>query len=97
MKYLTLLLLFIGSFWTRVLASPIFDYAEHSQLQSGNWVKISVAQSGVHKLTYQQLQNMGLQQVENIKVFGYGGAMLPEVFSASSSFIDDLPQVPIYI
>lgn len=97
MKYLTLLLLFIGSFWTGVLASPIFDYAEHSQLQSGNWVKISVAQSGVHKLTYQQLQNMGLQQVENIKVYGYGGAMLPEVFSASSSFIDDLPQVPIYI
>ena len=32
---------------------------------------------------------------ENVRIYGYGGALLNEDFTAK--YIDDLPQVPIYI
>lgn len=47
-----------------------------SVLSSGNWIKVSVSETGVHKLTHAQLTEMGISQVQNIRIFGYGG-MLP--------------------
>ena len=35
-------------------------YAENSVLRQGTWVKIRVAESGVYKLTYEQLAEMGI-------------------------------------
>lgn len=76
---------------------PLFTYAEHSVLQKGKWVKISVDQTGIYQLTYQDLQNMGFSHPENIKVFGYGGNMLPEHFNQDARIADDLPEIPIHL
>lgn len=98
MRYVALLLLVLSTTWASMGAeSPLFTYAEHSCLQSGKWIKISVDKSGVHKLTFQQLQSMGLEQPQHVKVFGYGGAPLPETFTQDVHFIDDLPEIPIYM
>ena len=70
-------------------------YAEHSVLSSGDWYKIEVSQSGIHKLTYEQLVAMGVANPANVSVFGYGGAQLAEDFS--KPYIDDLPQLSIYM
>ena len=78
-------------------ADPLFTYAEHSVLQQGKWVKISVEETGVHQLTYQDLQAMGFSHPENIRVFGYGGNMLPEHFNKDARLADDLPEIPIYL
>ena len=78
-------------------AAPLFTYAEHSVLQQGKWVKISVEETGVHQLTYQDLQAMGFSHPENIRVFGYGGNMLSEYFNKDARLADDLPEIPIYL
>lgn len=70
-------------------------YAENSVLATGNWVKIQVAESGMHKITYEQLVEMGIKSPENVRIYGYGGAMLPEDFR--STYIDDLPLCPIHM
>ena len=70
-------------------------YAESSVLSTGDWYKIQVEQSGIHKITYEQLVEMGLKNPANVSVFGYGGAQLPEAFT--KPYIDDLPQLSIYM
>lgn len=73
-------------------ALPLSTYADKSALSSGNWVKISVKESGIHLLTNEQLRQMGFSDPSKVRVYGYGASRLPEVLSAST-FVDDLPQV----
>lgn len=70
------------------------SYATASILSSGNWKKISVSASGMYKLTYDDVFNMGLDP-NKIQIYGYGGAMLGEDFS-TANYIDDLPEVAIW-
>ena len=52
-----------------------------SVLSSGQWIKIGVTSSGVFKLTRDVLASYGLNVAgnpRNIKLYGNGGAMLPE-------------------
>ncbi len=69
-------------------------YAPHSVLQSGKWVKIRVSESGVCRMTYDQLKDAGLKP-ENVRVYGFGGEMLSQNFQKRK--IDDLPAVPFYM
>ncbi len=72
----------------------LHTYAGKSRLSEGHFVKIRVGETGVYKLTYEELQQMGLQP-EQVRVYGYGGAMLQQSFLQRK--IDDLPAVPIYM
>ncbi|TAH42039.1 MAG: type IX secretion system sortase PorU [Bacteroidetes bacterium] len=52
-----------------------------SVLSSGTWYKLGVVQNGVHKISYQQLKDMGVD-VDNIdprsiRLYGNGGGQLP--------------------
>ena len=69
-------------------------YASSSVLATGQWTKISVDRSGIYRLDYGDIKAMGITP-ENVRIYGYGGALLNEDFTAK--YIDDLPQVPIYI
>lgn len=69
-------------------------YAPSSVLSEGKWVKIQVESTGMYKLTYPELQQMGFADPSKVSVFGYGGQMLEEDFS--KPFIDDLPQIPVW-
>lgn len=70
-------------------------YASSSVLSAGMWKKIKITQSGIYKLTYEQIVSMGFQNPQNIKIFGNGGEMLP--YYNNIPHIDDLKQIPIYI
>jgi len=63
-------------------------YANKSVLSSGKWIKIKLAKSGVYKLTFQELRNLGIDQPEKIRIFGNGGKMLP--YYNSEERADDL-------
>lgn len=70
-----------------------------SPLKSGNWYKIFVDESGFYKITYNELKDLGLD-IDNIdprtiKIYGYGGGMLPEI--AGEFRHTDLHQIPIKI
>ena len=56
--------------------------AQNSVLSKGNWIKIGVNTSGVHKIDANFLQKAGLNLAQinpqNIKIYGKGGGMLPQ-------------------
>ncbi len=70
-------------------------YAAHSVLQSGSWAKVRVPESGFYQLTDALVKKAGFSNVDNVKVFGYGGALQPE--SLKEDYLiatDDLQEVP---
>jgi len=69
-------------------------YATSSVLAQGKFVKIKISESGVYKLSYEDLQSMGVTP-ENVHVFGYGGGLLEQSFLLPK--IDDLPEVAIWM
>lgn len=73
--------------------------AQNSVLASGEWYKIAVLKNGVFKLSYSFLKDLGLDvdhiNPQNIKIYGNGGKMLPEVNSVFR--YDDLKQNAIHI
>ena len=71
------------------------QYAAHSQLSSGRWVKIKVEQSGVYRLTASALADMGFTDPSKVSVHGYGGWILDEDFS-KGTYLDDVPAIPIW-
>ena len=92
-KFITIILTLIAiSTFAKV------EYAENSVLSKGKWIKISVAKTGIHKITYQQLREMGIENPANVHIYGYGGAILEENFASGLEFYkDDLPENAIYI
>ena len=87
-----------GSSLTRSMHSPATrsaeKYAASSVLATGRWVKIRVPDNGVYKITHSELSKMGFKNPSKVRLFGYGGHMLPETGLASLS--DDLQEVPTY-
>ena len=76
------------------LMAGIHSYTDESVLASGHWVKMRVSESGVCRMTFSQLRSAGIEPTQ-LRVYGYGGAMLVQDFSKTK--IDDLPQVPVYV
>ena len=69
-----------------------------SVLSSGNWYKIGVTGSGIHKITKQQMTAMGINtsiDPRNIRIYGNGGAMLPE--RNNIYYPDDLAENAVYV
>jgi len=75
------------------------EFAGNSVLATGKWYRISVDKTGIYKLTYEDMAAMGIGvsglKSENIRLFGNGGAMLPE---KNSDFrYDDLQENAIAV
>ena len=76
------------------LWAGIHTYSDQSVLNQGKWVKIRVSESGVCRMSFSQIEDAGLNP-QQLRVFGYGGAMLDQDFTKKK--IDDLPQVPVFV
>ncbi len=66
----------------------IKQYANHSVLNTGTWKKIRIKESGIYKITYDQLQNIGINNPENVRIFGNDVGWLPMI--AGEERPDDL-------
>ena len=57
-------------------------FAQSSVLASGSWFKVGVSNSGLHKISYEDLKSMGMNvdaiDPGRLNVFGNGGGMLPQ-------------------
>ena len=87
---------------TRELKKTILNtrnYAAHSILQNGTWTKLGIANNGIYKIGFAELKKMGLNpetiDPRNIRIYGNGGGILPEINSASR--YDDLTENPILV
>ena len=74
-------------------------YTQNSVLATGNWYKMSVSNTGIYKITRNDLSNMGINvssiDPRNIRIYGNGGGMLPE--SNSEFRYDDLQENAIFV
>ena len=67
-------------------------YTDNSVLATGTWYKIYISESGIYKVTYDDLKNLGVNMTglnpDNIRIFGNGG----EILSTTAGIIpaDDL-------
>lgn len=66
-----------------------------SVLNSGIWRKIGIKSSGVYKISYGELKNMGFTNPADVRLFGNGGAMLPEIYNGNVP--DDLQEIPVFL
>ncbi|HLW08503.1 MAG TPA: type IX secretion system sortase PorU [Marinilabiliaceae bacterium] len=73
---------------------PLADYKENSVIAQGKWLKISVEETGIHKIPYSTLSSWGFSNPKKIGVFGYGGQMIP--VSNSEIRPDDLPELSVW-
>ncbi|MEN8157782.1 MAG: type IX secretion system sortase PorU [Bacteroidota bacterium] len=69
------------------------SWSGNSVLADGAWYRVSVKQSGMHKLTYEQLQEMGMQNPASVRVYGTGARPLSERYSLGH--VDDLSPLPV--
>ena len=69
-------------------------YTRSSVLSEGKWVKIRIAASGIYKLSYSSLRSMGFSDPSKVRLFGYGGAVLPE--TNLQELTDDVPEQPMW-
>ncbi|MDR0546839.1 MAG: type IX secretion system sortase PorU, partial [Dysgonamonadaceae bacterium] len=89
-KVLKLLFLFLP--FAPCLAA---NYAPKSVLAEGKWAQLKITENAIYKLTYEQIQQMGFNDPSKIKIYGYGGWLLEQDFR--QPFIDDLPEVAVYL
>jgi hypothetical protein len=76
-------------------ASAAERYAAHSVLKSGQWAKIRVPASGIYQLTDEVVRRAGFTDLSKVKIYGYGGALVPEKLTADYlTAYDDLKEVP---
>ncbi len=78
----------------RAAMSVTERYTTASQLSSGKWVRIAVEENGVHRITDGELKKMGFANPSKVRLYGYGGHILPETDLASLP--DDLVEVPLW-
>ncbi len=74
-------------------ARELSEYASSSVLSKGNWVRVKISETGIHKITKSDISAWGFTDLSKIRVFGYGGAPISEVLNSAQ--IDDLIQVPV--
>lgn len=70
-------------------------YADHSILASGHWAKIRVGESGFYQLTESVIRKAGFRDINKVKIYGYGGYLVPEILN--DNYLrqnDDLKEVP---
>lgn len=91
-RYIEIILLLLLGYGTG--SASRHTYAGTSVLAKGSFVKIRTAESGIYRLTYEEIRNMGLDP-QRVRVLGYGGAVLSADFSVHKT--DDLPSVPFYM
>ncbi len=74
-------------------------YADNSVLASGEWFRLCVDETGIYRLSYNDLQTLGLNpasiQKQNIRIYGNGGGTIPD---ANDQYVPrDLVENAIYV
>ena len=76
-------------------ADETATYAGHSVLRSGSWAKIQVWGTGIRRLTNDVIRRAGFSDMSKVRIYGYGGALVPETLTQDYiASHDDLQEIP---
>jgi len=65
-----------------------------SVISSGKWYKIKVPETGIYKLSFDQIKSMGFDDPSKVRIFGCGGQVLPEDYSLGNK--DELQPTQVH-
>ncbi len=88
------LCLFLSSGFSDVYAFAPETYAEKSVLAEGDWIKIQIEESGLYRIPNATLRRWGFSDPSKVRIYGRGGAKLPDLLS-QENFFDDLKPVAV--
>ena len=75
------------------------SFVNCSAMASGDWYKVGLPETGIYKLTYSDLSDLGINvssiDPRQIRIYHNGGGVLPEMNAVSRP--EDLVEVPIYV
>lgn len=78
------------------LTTTASSYSPSSVLASGTWAKIRVSETGICRLTPDVVSQAGFSDISKVKVYGFGGALVPEQLTQDwIASHDDLPEVAV--
>ncbi|MFK5855259.1 MAG: type IX secretion system sortase PorU [Bacteroidota bacterium] len=85
---------------TLTILIPFIAFTQqHSNLSSGDWYKIAVEETGVYKITYNDLENYGIDvgniNPQKLAIFGNPAGMLPE--STEENYYTDIQPLAIQV
>jgi hypothetical protein len=55
------------------------EYVSNSVLSTGTWVKIRLSETGIYKLSFSELESMGISNPQNVRIFGNDAGWLPMI------------------
>lgn len=82
--------------WASMLTAQGYTFQEKSRFESGRWVKVEIAEKGLHTITYDQLREMGFTDPSKVSVYGRGGELFSMSFTGTENgvaYTDCLPEV----
>ena len=83
----------------RLGSTPLAQrWKQNSVLSSGKWIKIKVKEEGIYQLTSNFLKKNGFENINKVKLYGYGGRPIEEnwTFESNEGTPDDLQEIPLY-
>ncbi len=84
-------MMFIGTSYAS--SFNVSSYTTQSKLSKGKWVKISIPESGIYEITYDELREMGFNDPSSVRLYGRGGYRISEVMTGKPT--DDLLPVAV--
>lgn len=89
----------LASFALKMITEPapkspkqVKSYQYNSVLAMGDWYKLYIGESGIYKVTYDDMKSLGINMIglnpDKIRIFGNGGAMLSTIVGREPA--DDL-------
>ncbi|MDR0815709.1 MAG: type IX secretion system sortase PorU, partial [Bacteroidales bacterium] len=74
--------------WLMVVCGSL---SAQSPMASGEWYRMFITQDGIYRITYEELLNLGLSNPANVRIYGAGGAMLPEMAGSVEKGLQEIP------
>ncbi|HLN53262.1 MAG TPA: type IX secretion system sortase PorU [Lentimicrobium sp.] len=84
---------------TQDTIQPSHRYPAHSRMSYGDWFRMWITQPGIYRITYEQLQAMGMNMSnihpDNITMYGRGGRPMNEI--AGNTPYEDMTEISIRV
>lgn len=79
-------------------AGAQYNFVSSSKFASGKWIETYISATGLYRIPYTTLREMGFENPETVGVYGRGGRILPVSFTSPGDrtpYKDDISQVAV--
>ena len=79
---------------TYVFSQAQIEFEPTSVLESGTWYKAKISGTGIYKITFQKLNDLGFDSPESLRIYSNKGEQLS--YEVDTTAYNDLVELPLY-